>query len=195
MRQLGLEIFEHLNAKQNVGNQQPVVYGKGGMSSAEVADIERQLGFPIPEDFKYLLQNMKDEGGVMFPWAKFDKGKYEDTIGWVLSGIEFDIRHNAFWMESRWGLRPEEIDKCLKIFREDFPSWPKLLPLLGHRFLPAEPCITGNPVFSIVQTDIIYYGDSLASYLLEEFIPGQEHAENTKDVRNRIDVWADIADL
>lgn len=41
---LGPELFELLNAKQWVGNQIPVVYGVSGLSSAEIASIETQLG-------------------------------------------------------------------------------------------------------------------------------------------------------
>jgi len=188
---LGPELFERLNAQQWVGKKrQPVTYGQGGMSEAEIANVEEQLDLLLPDDFKYLLQNMKDTGNVMFPWQKFDKEAYDDLMNWVLQGIEFDIEKNAFWLENRWGPRPAELENCLKVLRNDFPSWPKLLPLMGHRFLPAEPCLADNPVFSIMQTDIIYYGSNLASYLILEFIPGQDHAENIRDISRNIPVWS-----
>ena len=46
---------------------------------------------------------------------------------------------------------------------------PKLIPLFGHRFLPDRPREAGNPVFSVYQTDIIYYGTNLANYFANEF--------------------------
>jgi hypothetical protein len=41
--------------------------------------------------------------------------------------------------------------------------------------MPDEPHLPGNPVFSVHQTDIIYYGFDLADYLRHEFdFPGRE---------------------
>jgi hypothetical protein len=44
-----------------------------------------------------------------------------------------------------------------------------LVAVYGHRYIPAEPGLAGNPVFSIHQSDVIVYGSSLASYLAAEF--------------------------
>jgi hypothetical protein len=38
-----------------------------------------------------------------------------------------------------------------------------------HRMMPDEPREAGNPVFSVHQTDIIYYGFDLLDYLRNEF--------------------------
>lgn len=46
---------------------------------------------------------------------------------------------------------------------------PRLLPIYSHRYLLAEPCRAGNPVFSVYQSDIIVYGTDLRTYLLHEF--------------------------
>jgi hypothetical protein len=194
MISLGPELFDQLNTEQWVGNKQPVIYGKGGMSISEIENIEKQLGFKMPEDFKYLLQNVCDPGDVLFPWSKFSKQKYDELMSWVLRGIEFDIEHHPTfcWLETRWGPRLEILSESLEIVRKDFPSWPKLLPLHGHRFLAAEPCLPDNPVFSIMQTDIIYYGSNLAHYLFQEFVKGQNHADNTRRIIRKIDVWSDF---
>lgn len=195
MLQLGSEIFDLLNAKQHVGNRRPVVYGKGGISASEVKNIEDQLGFRMPEDFAYLLQNIQDPGGVLFNWSSFSKNKYDEMMEWVWQGVEFDIGHNCFWLEKRWGAPPEDISERLDIAKQDFKNWPKLLPVYGHRFLAAEPCLAGNPVFSIMQTDIIYYGANLAHYLMQEFVVGESHATNTHQHNIRkIDVWSDVAE-
>lgn len=36
--------------------------------------------------------------------------------------------------------------------------------------IPAEPHLPGNPIFSVHQTDIIYYGIDLRDYLIHEFL-------------------------
>ncbi len=49
-----------------------------------------------------------------------------------------------------------------------------MIPVFAHRMLPSEPHLEGNPVFSVHQTDIIYYGFDLDDYLRHEFrLPGR----------------------
>lgn len=59
---------------------------------------------------------------------------------------------------------------------------------------PAEPCRCGNPVFSIVQTDIIYYGANLAHSLLNEFVDRayelHTHAQEIRKIR----IWSYLAE-
>jgi hypothetical protein len=192
MLQLGSDLFELLNAKQWVGNQQPVIYGKGGLSTLDIRLIEAKLGFCMPDDFAFLLQNIRDPGGVLFPWSKFSKQKYNDLIGWVLRGVLFDVEGNDLWL-ARWGERPKLRDDALDIARRDFATWPKLLPIYGHRFLAAEPCRSGNPVFSIWQTDIVYYGANLAHYLVHEFV--DHHARHSYGLEiQSVDIWSDFAE-
>jgi hypothetical protein len=191
--ELGPELFELLNSKQWVGNQNPIIYGARGLSSGQIASIETQLGFRVPDDFGYLFQNLQDPGRVLFPWSEFDKGKYDASIHRVLRGIEFSIERNRLWLE-RWGKRPDALSVALDIARKDFETWPKLLPIYGHRFLAAEPCCGGNPVFSIMGTDIIYYGADLPHYLLNEFVD-QDYAFHTHAQKiRRIQVWSDFAE-
>jgi hypothetical protein len=192
--ELGPELFQLLNSKQRVGNQLPIIYGARGLSSEQIASIEAQLGFRMPDDFAYLLRNVQDPGGVLFPWPQFDKRRYDASIEWVLHGIEFDIEKSHLWLERRWGKRPDTLSAALTIAREDFATWPRLLPICGHRFLPAEPCCPGNPVLSIMQTDIIYYGVDLAHYLLREFVD-RDYARHTHAPKiRRIAVWSDFAE-
>lgn len=41
---------------------------------------------------------------------------------------------------------------------------PRLIPICSHRYIPEEPHDAGNPVFSVMQSDVIYYGADLANY-------------------------------
>jgi hypothetical protein len=189
---LGPELFDRLNIEQHVGNQRPVVYGVPGLSPAQFAAIEDQLSLRLPEDFVYLFGNLQDPGGVLFPWADFKKSEYDDLIEWVWHGIAFDIEHDV-WLD-RWGARPKALPEALAVARADFATWPKLLPVCGHRFLAAEPLRTGNPVFSIKQLDIIYYGADLADYLAVEFLR-KDHARHPRNEGiQRVDVWSDFAE-
>jgi hypothetical protein len=191
--ELGPELFELLNTEQRVGNRTPVIYGAQGLSPDEITSIEAQLGFRVPEDFAYLFQNLQDPGGVLFPWSNFDKRRYDDITRWVLQGIEFDIEQNHLWLE-RWATKPTALSAALDIARKDFETWPKLLPIYDHRFLAAEPCRSGNPVFSIMQTDIIYYGADLSHYLVHEFIDRDYVLHTRAQKIRKIDVWSDFAE-
>ncbi|MGA8368214.1 MAG: hypothetical protein ACLQMT_09140 [Candidatus Acidiferrales bacterium] len=68
-----------------------------------------------------------------------------------------------------WGPRPTDLVAALEAARKELTKAPKLIPVYSHRFVPSEPCDSGNPVFSVHQADIIYYGFDLASYFANEF--------------------------
>lgn len=161
------------------------------MTEHAIQHIESELELSLPTDFKFLLMNLRDPGHVFFPWSSFSLAAYHERIDRIWQGIEFDIEH-GFWME-RWGEKPGDLEKAKKLAKPDFESWPAMLPLLGHRFLPASPCQANNPVFSIMQTDIIYYGATLADYLLRELTFALPIVAPIEPFR-RIDVWSDLAE-
>ncbi len=188
---LDAALFEFLNSNQSTGNRTAPTYGVPGLDSAKIDSIEAQLGFALPSDLRFLLGNVQDPGKVLFPWSAFSMEKYHASIEPVWSGIEFDIEHNAVWLE-RWGKRPSELNDAKRLAKEDFRSWPRLLPIYGHRFLAADPCLPSNPIFSIVQTDIIYYGANLPDYLVREFCSNTQTEDC--EVTRRIRVWSDFAE-
>jgi hypothetical protein len=89
-------------------------------------------------------------------------------LDWPQHGLLFDVENNTFWPES-WGPRPDDASRALEVAREQFVAWPKLVPLYSHRYLPAAPSAVGAPVFSVYQTDVIYYGANLVDYIHAEF--------------------------
>ncbi|GAB5457491.1 MAG: hypothetical protein Hens3KO_05210 [Henriciella sp.] len=191
MQKLGNDLFEYLNANQKTGNRTAPTYGVPGMTLSEIASVEAQLDFPLPSDLKFLLENVQDPGGVLFPWSDFSIERYQEMIDFVWRGISFDIEHNALWLE-KWGQRPSDLTAAKALAKKDFQTWPRLLPIYGHRFLAADPCLPDNPVFSIMQTDIIYYGTNLADYLLREFCPGRPLIMS--EPLRRIPIWSDFAE-
>lgn len=189
--ELGPDLFDYLNKRQFVGNRVPPRYGLPGLESSDLDAIEAAIGDPLPPDLKYLLRNVQDPGGVLAPLTDFTPGAYDASVNFVRRGIEFDIEQSATWLR-RWGPRPADTAAALAIARADMETWPKLVPISGHRFLPITPCLVGNPVFSVVQTDIIYYGANLASYLLGEFVSLPPRSFERPG--RRIDIWSDFAE-
>lgn len=143
-------------------------FGAEGASAQEVDAFEAETGLELPDDLRWLVQNTHDPGGAFFGWLK-EPERIAESRDWIRNGIEFDLQHGTTWLK-RWGEPPKEIDARIEIFRADFQSWPALVPVMGHRFLRIDPCNSGQPVYSIVQTDIIYYGANLASWLAMEFL-------------------------
>jgi hypothetical protein len=135
---------------------------------------------------------MRDAGGVFFPWASFDKRAYDALIAWVFEGIAVSVERHGSWIR-RWGDKPGRLADRLARAHADFPSWPKLGPVSGHRYLAVDPCRNNNPVFSIMGTDIIYYGANLAYYLLRESIPEAASNQPYPTVQT-IEVWSDFAE-
>ncbi|MGO4856685.1 hypothetical protein [Arthrobacter sp. 2MCAF14] len=80
----------------------------------------------------------------------------------------------------------------MAVAKQKFADVPVLVPFFVHRFLPASPAASGSPVFSVYQTDVIYYGNNLGDYCTVEFLgqPGR----STEQPRIRIEFWSDLAD-
>lgn len=88
-------------------------------------------------------------------------------LDWPYEGFLFDVRENELWWPE-WGPKPKSQVEEAKQLTEVFAKAPKLIPLVGHRYLPETPFERGNPVFSVHQSDVIHYGADLADWLVRE---------------------------
>lgn len=139
-----------------------------GLSDSEVASVEYHFGFRFPPDLRAFLQTGLPKGQEFPDWRRSDRAELGEWLDRPRQGIEFDIKHNAFWL-SEWGDRPSALADACRIASDRITGAPKLIPIYGHRMMPDEPRKAGNPVFSVHQTDIIPYGNDLLHYLREEF--------------------------
>lgn len=167
--------------------------GKGirvgpGLTSSELERAEERVGSPFPPDLVDLLATGLLVGERFPNWRALDSA-LDAQLRWPLEGICFDIEHNAFWLDG-WGQRPDHLQDAVAVAVERLAHAPTLIPLYGHRYLPAEPSSAGNPVFSVYQTDIIVYGADLASYFATEFeFPAPAWAQTSP---RRIRFWSDL---
>ena len=141
---------------------------KDGLTGAETRDVEYRFDFHFPPDLRALLQTGLPVGDRFPDWRDGDESQLRSALGWPLEGMEFDIAHNAFWLDE-WGPRPESREEAFQVAAQAVASAPRLIPIYSHRYSPAEPARAGNPVFSVYQTDIIIYGNDLLSYFAAEF--------------------------
>lgn len=152
--------------------------GKGirfaqGLSCDETEAVERLFNFRFPPDLKALLQNALPISDGFVDWREglHSPRAQRRLFGRMkapLEGFLFDVENNGFWFGD-WGEKPSVACERRARVERAFAHYPTLIPLYSHRYLPDSPCEAGNPVFSIHQTDIIYYGYDLASYFRAEF--------------------------
>lgn len=158
----------------------------------ELAAAEQRFGIRFPPDLADLLREGLPAGNRFPRWRLLDES-VATQLRWPLEGMLFDVEHNAFWM-SEWGERPPKLETANAIVAAAIQASPALVPIFGHRYLPAEPAEAGNPVFSVYQTDIIYYGHDLASYFEAEFGSGYVRAIRFEDIKP-IRFWSRLAEL
>lgn len=141
---------------------------ESGLTEGEIRSIEERYRFKFPPDLRdYLTFAIPISKGFV-NWRCETEDEIVNRLQWPYDGICFDIEHNAFW-PATWGPWPPSLDDAFAVAKSAVDAAPKLIPIYGHRYIPDRPHQAGNPVFSVYQTDIIYYGSDLADYLENEF--------------------------
>jgi len=168
-----------------------------GLSAAEVETIQSRLCLILPPDLKDLLTFALPVSHGFINWRAISDEELNKYITAPLEGILFDIECNSFWIEE-WGSHPESKESAFEIASAAVNAAPKLVPLRGHRYIPSEPHESGNPIFSVHQTDIIYYGCNLEEWFENEFTyyfrgPGANY-RITEPTRNIL-FWSQLVEL
>ena len=165
-----------------------------GLSDAEIMQIEMKFDFQFPPDLRKLLQTELPSSKGFIHWRRgLNSSKIaieiQQRIDCVFEGILFDIKYNHFWFE-KWGNKPNNYEDKALIAKNNFRNYPKLIPIYGHRYISSQPYSVDNPIFSVYQTDIIYYGFNLKDYLINEFRLSQNRKLN--EPQRDINFWTDL---
>jgi hypothetical protein len=136
-----------------------------GYSLGELEAAQERYGLRFPSDLLGLLLDRRPVDG--WDWRSDDDG-IRRAIQHPLKGLLFDLEHNGLWWPE-WGERPSSADARAEVLTSAVNAAPRLVPLIGHRYISEKPNEAGNPVFSVMQSDVIYYGANLAEYLANEF--------------------------
>ena len=161
-----------------------------GLNEAELSVAEERSGARFPPDLRELLRAAVPTGEQFPNWRDTAAPELGQALAWPFDGIAFDIEHNAFWWPT-WGPRPHALSDAIDLARHRVAEAPTLIPVYGHRYLPAVPCDAGNPVLSVYQTDIIYYGSDLRAYIAHEFGP-TGYAEAVTRVPRPVLFWSEL---
>ena len=147
-----------------------------GLTDAEFARIEQDYDFEFADDHRAFLAaglplNAPAPWRRRSPWPDWrdgDPGDLRERLDWPVDGVLFDVERNALWHPS-WGQRPAGTSEALRTARQHLSRALRMIPVFGHRYLPAGRGTYGHPVLSIYQSDIIVYGTDLAGYITCEF--------------------------
>lgn len=140
-----------------------------GLSDTEISGVEARFGFAFPPDLRAFLQTALPCSDGFPNWRGESESSLRDRLNQPREGVLFDVEYNAFWLEE-WGPQPSLPQDGLRVAGTLIAAAPKLIPVYRHRMLPATPHLPGNPVFSVHQTDVIYYGVDLRDYFIHEFL-------------------------
>ncbi|MEU5529434.1 hypothetical protein ABZ744_21115 [Micromonospora chersina] len=178
-----------------------------GLTDAELARIGTQFGFEFADDNRGFLtaglpvntRPQPREPGVIYthsePWPDWrdgDPADLRELLDWPVHGVLFDVEKNDCWHDS-WGPRPDTSASAIAIARRMLVDVPRMVPIYGHRFLPARRGTYGHPVLSMWQTDVIYYGLDLVDYIGREFgDPDRGEDADRAQPRATVEFWRDL---
>lgn len=162
-----------------------------GLRNRELEQIEAEFGFGFAPDHRDLLATALPVGKGWVDWRSADREEIQGRLDRPVEGMIFDVTNNAFWPRS-WGRRPQSSGEAIAVARRHLASWPRLVPVYSHRYLAAAPAPAGTPVFSVHQSDVIYYGRDLVGYVNHEW--GNDAAAQTAAPTLRVPGWSNLAE-
>ncbi|MBA3867611.1 MAG: hypothetical protein H0X30_00500 [Anaerolineae bacterium] len=188
------DIIEQMKTKRIV-----TVEFETGLSDVEINHVEEQCDFRFPPDLRTFLQialptGSKNINGIeQFPnWRKNPVEIMQRNTGIWQDDFCHDVEHRNVWI-TEFGEKPETLAEQLAVVRAYLKNVSTMIPIYGHRMIPAQPCEAGNPVFSIVQlNDTVHYGYNLQNYLRNEFLPWEMNWGEASDYLY-IPFWSKIA--
>jgi hypothetical protein len=166
-----------------------------GLTDSEIGSVHARFGVGFACDHLDLLKTALPLGDRWPDWRDGDDAELQRMLDWPVESFVWDVLHQPvpFWPAS-WGPRPTEAVEIERTARKNLAKWPVLVPIYGHRYLPAAPAQSGCPVFSVYQTDVIYYGPDLVEYLRNELKVGALPREEWT-FRQRVPYWSQFVEV
>lgn len=136
-------------------------------SQSAIEDIQARWRLRFPPDLTELMLRRRPLIAGGFDWLRAPTAEIQRMLSWPLEGLWFDVCEDDLWWPA-WGDKPVSRDAQRAVLEGVLARAPRLIPLTGHSYLPERPSGRGNPVFSVYQSDIIYYGVDLEDWLVRE---------------------------
>jgi hypothetical protein len=138
-----------------------------GYSQAELEAVQALWNLRFPPDLVEMLKKHRPllDGAASFDWLQ--TATIQERLDWPFDSFCYDVEHNNVWWPE-WGEKPSSSTEQRDRLKEIFAKVPRLIPLYRHRYIPQEPHESGNPIFSVYQTDVICYGVNLQDWMERE---------------------------
>jgi hypothetical protein len=136
-----------------------------GYTQSQLDEAQERYELRFPPDLVELLLDRRPADG--WDWRTDDAG-IRRALAHPFGGLLFDLEHNDLWWPE-WGERPSSAEERAEVLTAVVDAAPRLIPLIAHRYIPETPHEAGNPVFSVMQADVIYYGANLTDCFQREF--------------------------
>jgi hypothetical protein len=160
-----------------------------GLSDGEVSRVQARLGFTFGPEHREFLQAALPVGQLWPDWRNDPDDELRGRLDRPIDGVIVDVHNNGFWPAS-WGDRPDGKDDREREARAHLAGVPRLVPVFSHRCLASDPQFKPSPVFSVHQTDVIFYGDNLLDYVAHEFRVPPLHPSD----RTHVPFWSDLSE-
>ena len=164
-----------------------------GLTRQEIETVEQRYGIQLPYELRQLFSIGLPVSSGFYNWRSSSEENVLSIINALnmpLKGLVSDLDDGYLWRDA-WGAKPDEPRKANEIFMRYFANAPKMIPVYLHRYVPFVGHDAIVPVFSIMQSDIIYYGVNLVSYLETEFGFREFEDLPLSDYQN-VDFWSDL---
>lgn len=170
---------------------------EAGLSEAELRRAEEIYSFRFPPDLReVLLQvlpvDLPDVERCRFPnWREVPNDYVQGMMDWPFDMLIWDVERNRHRLPG-WTEEPHPGEDLQAMTRASVEAAPRLIPIFAHRFLPATPCESGNPIFSMHGTDTIIYGAGLLDYFCNEF--KADDPRTKKPLPKKIPFWSALVE-
>jgi hypothetical protein len=166
-----------------------VSHWTSGYSRSELDEAQERYRLRFPPDLVELLLDRRPVRG--YAWHTEDH-RIREMLEWPFELLRFDVEHGLWWGD--WGECPATAAERTEVLRSALRGASRLIPLIGHRFLPETPGEAGNPVFSMHGFDTIYYGADLADFFRRQFCPERSPREPVRRNVRHIPFWSDVVE-
>ena len=167
-----------------------VIIEKGLMLS-ELKEIETIYGVVFPKELKSFFSNILPVSQGFYNWRDFS----DDNVAYIKAQMRVPAENilrqidEVEWSDT-WGFKPSDSEKTKEILRLKILDAPKMIPFLGHRYIP-ENDYDKCPVVSIHGIDVVYYGYGIEEFLAVEYGIKSQNSVHFEKIPN-IDFWSDL---
>lgn len=161
-----------------------------GLSDLEIIKIKEEYDVEFPSELKMFYSIALPISKYFYNWRDFSPenvAKIKRALKRPFEDV-YEMADELYWCED-WGIEPDENER-IETIRLKLENAPKLIPIYSHRYMPMIDK-ENIPIISICDTDLIYYGENLSSYLEIEFGDKRQDDINFNKIE-RVPFWSDL---